>query len=80
MAATIIPSMALMRRLIPAIAIEAVVLCGCVVAYTLTENLFWIFLTVAVGLLFVIWVLYMVFTHRAEWRWADGTPGTGKKP
>ena len=77
--ATITPSFALVRRLLPAIIAEALVLAACVVAYVLTNESLWF---IGVGLAvagFFGWTLYLIVTHRDEWRWYDGTPGTGRK-
>jgi hypothetical protein len=77
--ATITPSFALVKRLIPAIILEAVVVAACAVAYALTTEPLW-FIGVGVAVVgFIGWTLYQVATHRDEWRWYDGTPGTGRK-
>jgi hypothetical protein len=73
--ATITPNAAMMMRLLPAIVIEGVGLIGSVLLYVLTEQLLWIFVAAAVGVIGALYILYIVFTNRSEWKWSDGTPG-----
>ena len=77
--ATVTPTIAFMRRLIPAIVILAVLLAACAIGFNATQHLGW-FAGVGIGVIgFAAWTLYLMAMHRDEWRWYDGTPGAGKK-
>jgi hypothetical protein len=65
---TVVPTAALMRRLLPAILLEGLALVGCVVAFVLTEQYHWIGAALVVALAFAAWTIFNLIRHRDEWR------------
>ncbi len=64
----ITPAQSFLKRLIPAIVLEAVGLALCVVLFVSTDNMNWIFAAAGVAVLFALWVLFSLWRHRDGWR------------
>ena len=79
--ANIVPSARLVRRMMPGLVIEAVVMAACVILFVFTSQMFWIFVVVAAALAFGAWLVVMLMNHRDEWRWQGSifSPRSGAK-
>jgi hypothetical protein len=63
----ITPSRLLMKRLLPAIALEGVALLLCAALYVMSGDMLWIYALIAVAMMFGGYVAAMLFRHRDAW-------------
>ena len=66
--ATIVPSATMVRRMLPGVVLEAIVIAVCAFGYMATENLLWFAPIGVAAVIFLVWFVGILRSHPTEWR------------